>query len=113
MPTEWTVSLGEANEQLQERFGVSRERQDEFAARSHRLADQAWTDGFYDEFAVAGARVADLARDESIRPGSTPEIAGRAEAVVPPRRHDHRGQRLPAQRRCLGGAARIRAARRR
>ena len=38
MPEEWTVSLGEANEQLQERFSISRERQDEFAARSHNLA---------------------------------------------------------------------------
>src|ERR1700754_1417916 len=39
MPAEWTVSLGEANEQLGERFSVSRERQDEFAARSHVRAD--------------------------------------------------------------------------
>jgi acetyl-CoA acetyltransferase family protein len=73
MPKEWTVSLGEANEQLQEKFGVSRERQDEFAARSHRLAYRAWNDGLYDEFAVA-VPGSDLSRDESIRPGSTPEI---------------------------------------
>jgi acetyl-CoA acyltransferase len=73
MPKEWTVSLGEANEQLQEKFGVSRERQDEFAARSHRLADRAWNDGFYDKLAVA-VPGSDLSRDESIRPGSTPEI---------------------------------------
>lgn len=42
MPKEWTVSLGEANELLRERFGVSRERQDEFAHRSHTLAHRAW-----------------------------------------------------------------------
>ena len=36
MPAEWTVSLGECNEQLQEKFSISRERQDAFAARSHR-----------------------------------------------------------------------------
>ena len=41
MPEEWTVSLGESNEQLQEIYGVSRTRQDEFAARSHRLAHAA------------------------------------------------------------------------
>src|ERR1700712_4142277 len=35
MPAEWTVSLGEANELLQEKYGISRERQDVFAARSH------------------------------------------------------------------------------
>jgi acetyl-CoA acetyltransferase family protein len=76
MPAEWTVSLGEANEQLGERFGISRERQDAFAARSHRLADQAWTDGSYDALTVAVPGV-DLARDESIRAGSTPEtLAG-------------------------------------
>ncbi|TQS28302.1 thiolase family protein [Microbispora sp. KK1-11] len=73
MPKEWTVSLGEANEQLGERFGVSRERQDAFAARSHVLADAAWNDGFYDDLVVP-VEGADLARDEGIRPGSTPEI---------------------------------------
>ena len=76
MPAEWTVSLGEANEQLQERFGLSRERQDAFAARSHRLASEAWAAGFYDDLVVPVDGV-DLARDESIRDGSTPEaLAG-------------------------------------
>ena len=32
MPAEWTASLGECNEQLQEKFSISRERQDAFAA---------------------------------------------------------------------------------
>ncbi|MEU7915389.1 thiolase family protein [Microbispora bryophytorum] len=73
MPKEWTVSLGEANEQLGERFGVSRERQDAFAARSHVLADAAWNDGFYDDLVVP-VEGAGLTRDEGIRPGSTPEI---------------------------------------
>ena len=49
MPPEWTVSLGEANEQLCEKFDISRERQDAFAYRSHQLAAQAWQDGFYDD----------------------------------------------------------------
>src|SRR3954453_1655402 len=53
MPAEWTVSLGEANEQLRERFAISRQRQDVFAARSHRLADEAWSSGFYDDLVVA------------------------------------------------------------
>ncbi|WP_030510216.1 thiolase family protein [Microbispora rosea] len=73
MPKEWTVSLGEANEQLGKRFGVSRERQDAFAARSHVLADAAWNDGFYDDLVVP-VEGAGLARDEGIRPGTTPEI---------------------------------------
>jgi acetyl-CoA acetyltransferase family protein len=70
MPTDWTVSLGEANEQLRQRFGSSSDRQDEFAARSHRLADRAWKDGFYDEAIVAVPGVS-LARDEGIRPDSS------------------------------------------
>ncbi|GAQ59720.1 thiolase family protein [Streptomyces scabiei] len=73
MPKEWTVSLGEANERLGERFGISRERQDAFAARSHRLAHQAWESGFYDDLVVP-VEGADLTRDEGIRPGSTPEV---------------------------------------
>jgi acetyl-CoA acyltransferase len=76
MPTEWTVSLGECNEQLRDRFAISRERQDAFAARSHQLAAQAWADGFYDDLVVPVPGV-DLARDESIRDGSTAEkLAG-------------------------------------
>ncbi len=84
MPAEWTVSLGEANEQLRERFAIPRERQDEFAARSHRLAAAAWDEGFYDDLVVAVDGV-DLTRDESIRAGSTPEkLAG----LKPSFRHD-------------------------
>jgi acetyl-CoA acetyltransferase family protein len=83
MPEEWTVSLGEANEMLAGRLGISRERQDEFAARSHVLADQAWTDGFYDDLVVPVAGV-DLPRDEGIRPGSTAEtLAGLRPAFRP------------------------------
>ncbi len=52
MPAEWTVSLGEANELLVDRFSISRERQDEFAARSHNLAEAAWEAGFYDDLVV-------------------------------------------------------------
>ncbi|MGO4596369.1 thiolase family protein [Terrabacter sp. 2RAF25] len=76
MPADWTVSLGEATEQLREKYGVTRERQDAFAARSHRLADQAWTDGWYDELVVPVPGV-ELTRDESIRPDTTQErLAG-------------------------------------
>jgi acetyl-CoA acyltransferase len=64
MPKEWTVSLGECNEQLQEEFGISRERQDAFAERSHRLAHAAWEAGFYDDITVP---VGELTSDEGIR----------------------------------------------
>lgn len=74
MPKEWTVSLGEANEQLAERFPIPRQRQDEFAVRSHNLADAAWNAGFYDDLVVPVAvdgKGGTLDRDEGIRPGST------------------------------------------
>jgi len=70
MPKEWTISLGESNELLGEKFNISRVRQDEFAARSHNLADEAWTAGFYDDLVVPVEGV-ELSRDEGIRPGSS------------------------------------------
>ncbi|RYB88445.1 thiolase family protein [Nocardioides glacieisoli] len=75
MPAEWTVSLGESNEQLQELHDVPRDRQDAFAARSHQLAHAAWEAGFYDDLVVPVDGV-DLARDEGIRPDATPESLG-------------------------------------
>ena len=76
MPAEWTASLGECNEQLQEKYGISRERQDKFAARSHRLSAAAWDEGFYDDLVTPVADT-ELTRDENIRPDSTPEkLAG-------------------------------------
>ena len=76
MPADWTVSLGEATELLRERHGISRQRQDEFAVRSHELADRGWSQGFYDDL-VVGVPGVDLVRDESIRSDSTVErLAG-------------------------------------
>jgi len=76
MPADWTVSLGEATELLRERHGISRQRQDEFAVRSHELADRGWSEGFYDDL-VVGVPGTDLVRDESIRADSTVErLAG-------------------------------------
>lgn len=79
MPGQWTVSLGEATEQLREKYDISRERQDEFAARSHQLAAAAWEAGHYDDLVVATpVRKGDpLTRDEGIRAESTAQsLAG-------------------------------------
>jgi acetyl-CoA acyltransferase len=72
MSPEWTVSLGEANEQLQQKFDISRERQDAFAYRSHQLAHHAWEAGFYDDLITIVPDV-ELVRDEGIRSDTTPE----------------------------------------
>ena len=83
MPAEWTVSLGEGNEQLREKYEISRERQDAFAARSHQLADAAWAAGFYDDL-VMPVPGAELDRDETIRAGSTPETLAALKPVFRP-----------------------------
>jgi acetyl-CoA acyltransferase len=76
MPAEWTVSLGECNELLAEKTGISRERQDEYAVGSHERAERAWAEGFYDDLVVSVPGVV-LGRDESIRSGTTVEtLAG-------------------------------------
>lgn len=68
MPAEWTVSLGEATEQLVEKYDVSRERQDQFAALSHQRAHAAWEAGHYNNLVVS---VDDVERDETMRPETT------------------------------------------
>ena len=83
MPAEWTVSLGEGNEVLSEKYGIARDRQDAFAARSHQLADAAWAAGFYDDL-VTQVPGAELVRDETIRTGSTPERLAALKPVFRP-----------------------------
>ncbi|KAA9378453.1 thiolase family protein [Microbispora cellulosiformans] len=74
MPERWTVSLGEATEQLARGRGVSREEQDAFAVRSHRRAAAAWRDGLF------GAEIVpleELTRDETIRDDTSAEALAR------------------------------------
>ena len=83
MDPNWTVSLGEATERLREKHGISRQRQDAFAERSHRLAAQAWDAGFYDDQVVSVPGV-ELTRDESIRPDTTVERLAALKAAFRP-----------------------------
>lgn len=93
MRAEWTVSLGEATERLRERYGITRERQDEYALRSHTLAHAAWEAGYYADLVTpypatgksAGkATATELTRDEPIRPTTTLErLAGLAPSFRP------------------------------
>jgi acetyl-CoA C-acetyltransferase len=63
-------SMGETGENVAERYGVSREEQDEFALRSHQRWAQADAEGrFADELVAIG----DAARDEHPRPDTSAE----------------------------------------
>lgn len=70
MPEQWTISLGESTERLAEKYGITRQAQDEFAAASHTKAARAWDEGFYDTHVVP-VPGSELARDEGIRGDST------------------------------------------
>jgi len=72
MPERWTISLGASTEGLADRYGISREAQDAFALRSHRLAAAAWEDGFYEDWVVPVPDTG-LARDEIMRPDASLE----------------------------------------
>ncbi|MBB3157700.1 acetyl-CoA acetyltransferase family protein [Microbacterium proteolyticum] len=70
---DWTISNGESAERLAQIYAISREEQDAFAARSHRLAAAAWAAGRFDDEIVQVEAHA-LARDEGIRDDSTAEV---------------------------------------
>ena len=80
MPGEWTVALGEGAEILADRFAISREEQDAFAAGSHRRAAAAWEAGAFDA-EVTPVPGADLSRDECVRPDSSAEALARLKPV--------------------------------
>ncbi|TWV56002.1 thiolase family protein [Streptomyces misionensis] len=65
------VPQGISAELIAAKWSLSRARMDEFAVSSHRKAAAAWQAGLFD---AETAPLEGLARDESVRPGSTPEI---------------------------------------
>ncbi len=80
MPSPWTIALGESAEILAERYGISRESQDEFAVASHLKAAKAWDNGVYDDEVVRVDGAA-LVRDEGIRPDSSIAALARLKPV--------------------------------
>ena len=69
---DWTISNGESADKLAEIYHISREAQDQFAVRSHRLAAAAWDGGMYDT-EIVQVEGSELPRDEGIRADSTVE----------------------------------------
>ena len=66
------ITLGETAENVANRYGVSRERQDEFALRSHQRATAAQQAGrFTGEIVPVTATGREISQDESIRPDLT------------------------------------------
>jgi acetyl-CoA C-acetyltransferase len=66
--------MGVAADQLAAKYGVTRARQDAYAARSHARAAAAWDAGTFDDEVLP---VAGLGRDERVRAGLTAERLGR------------------------------------
>jgi len=80
LPKEWTISNGESAEKLASIHGISRDEQDAFALRSHRLASEAWAAGVYASETAPVPGVT-LVRDEGIRDDSTLQALGGLRAL--------------------------------
>nr|WP_119611433.1 thiolase family protein [Streptomyces acidiscabies] len=68
---EGLVPQGVSAELIAAKWSLTRARMDEFAASSHHKAADAWARGRFD---AEVAPLDDAVRDESVRPGTTPEI---------------------------------------
>ncbi len=77
---EWTVPLGDGAEILAERYGLSRQEQDEFALRSHERAAAAWATGRFDG-EIVEAYGSELATDECVRGDATIESLAKLRPV--------------------------------
>lgn len=92
---QYYMSMGHTAEEVARRFGVSREDQDAFAARSHQRAAQAIESGKFDEEIVpveVTKRFVDengrprekkvtFSRDEGVRPDTTTEVLAKLQPV--------------------------------
>ncbi len=75
-------AMGNAADHIAEKYNISREEQDRYAAQSHNRADEAWNAGHFDAETIklTGEQVGNrkapgpeggVTRDEGIRPGTT------------------------------------------
>jgi len=84
--------MTDAADHIAKKHHVTREEQDRFSARSHRLAGDAWAKGYFDsEIApLTGEQIGNrkdpgpdggIARDEGIRPETDPDILAKLRTV--------------------------------
>ena len=103
------VSMGESTERHNGPLGISREAQDEFAARSHQLAAAAIKNGLLapeiTPVSIPQRRGEPLIvdTDEGVRADTTAESLGRLKPAFAAGRHDHGRLGLADQRRGLRG----------
>jgi acetyl-CoA acetyltransferase family protein len=83
MPDAWTQSLGDGAELLANRYGISRDNQDAFAAKSHGAAAAAWSAGAFDDELVTIPKT-ELTTDESVRPQTSREALSRLKPAFRP-----------------------------
>ena len=106
-------AMPETAENVAEDYQVARKDQDAFALRSQQRAAKAQGAGFFAEeiepVMVPGGKAGPVTvdKDEHLRPDTTAEGLGQAQAVRARARHDHRRQRLGRQRRRRGDDHRV------
>jgi acetyl-CoA C-acetyltransferase len=82
--------MGVASDRMNDRYGIGRERQDEWAARSHQRAADAWKNGRFDDEVVAvevpqrSGEPVTVSQDEGIRPDTTVEGLARLRPAFSP-----------------------------
>lgn len=72
------LSMGQHCERMAREWGIRREDQDELAAASHQNAAAAWNEGFFDPLVTSWGGAA---RDNNVRPDSTPEQLAKLKTV--------------------------------
>ena len=106
-------AMGQSTEQYNKQAGISRERQDAFAALSHERAAAAIKDGrFVDEIVPVSVpqRKGEpllVDTDEGVRPGTDHRVARVVEACVRQARNRYGRQRQPDLRRRRGRGGRV------
>ena len=86
------VNQGVSAELIAQRWGLTREHLDDYAAASHRRASDAWESGFFERTVIAVDEAPDAVADETVRAGTTTE---RLAGLPPAFRTEEHAARFP------------------